>query len=302
MITNTKRTAEKAFHLFKLVENLPLEGFERSFRMSENKLLWNRFLFGLEKQNILQEQLITLCRRMGMPKNLESAFLGSLGSANQILFGFEENDQRSVYKVYLEFWKKIRRELHTKMNPKAPVTMHIGYKWDTQDSDVTAITEYTCFPLLTNIEILERMSAIYDTHRDLPTYRAADNIVSLAAGRAPDTSAIYLEVGEESNPRRSFDINLYKAEIRLEEIYPIVERVCDHFAIPVSELQTNYRKIGAKLLGHIAGGIHRNGRDFFTIYYEEDETVIESPQSRKVGRNEPCPCGSGKKYKMCCGR
>lgn len=22
----------------------------------------------------------------------------------------------------------------------------------------------------------------------------------------------------------------------------------------------------------------------------------------KVGRNEPCPCGSGKKYKKCCGR
>ena len=22
---------------------------------------------------------------------------------------------------------------------------------------------------------------------------------------------------------------------------------------------------------------------------------------RKVGRNEPCPCGSGRKYKCCCG-
>jgi uncharacterized protein len=22
----------------------------------------------------------------------------------------------------------------------------------------------------------------------------------------------------------------------------------------------------------------------------------------KIGRNEPCPCGSGKKYKRCCGR
>ncbi|MBE6568415.1 MAG: hypothetical protein E7657_07140, partial [Ruminococcaceae bacterium] len=22
---------------------------------------------------------------------------------------------------------------------------------------------------------------------------------------------------------------------------------------------------------------------------------------KKVGRNDPCPCGSGKKYKMCCG-
>lgn len=24
--------------------------------------------------------------------------------------------------------------------------------------------------------------------------------------------------------------------------------------------------------------------------------------SAKVGRNDPCPCGSGKKYKHCCGR
>jgi uncharacterized protein YecA (UPF0149 family) len=22
----------------------------------------------------------------------------------------------------------------------------------------------------------------------------------------------------------------------------------------------------------------------------------------KVGRNDPCPCGSGKKFKKCCGR
>ena len=28
-------------------------------------------------------------------------------------------------------------------------------------------------------------------------------------------------------------------------------------------------------------------------------TVIKG---RKIGRNEPCPCGSGKKYKKCCGR
>lgn len=25
-------------------------------------------------------------------------------------------------------------------------------------------------------------------------------------------------------------------------------------------------------------------------------------RSLKVGRNDPCPCGSGKKYKVCCGR
>lgn len=33
------------------------------------------------------------------------------------------------------------------------------------------------------------------------------------------------------------------------------------------------------------------------------ETASERPQKkRKIGRNEPCPCGSGKKYKKCCGR
>ncbi|MBN2463987.1 MAG: SEC-C domain-containing protein, partial [Dehalococcoidia bacterium] len=26
------------------------------------------------------------------------------------------------------------------------------------------------------------------------------------------------------------------------------------------------------------------------------------PAGKKVGRNDPCPCGSGKKYKHCCGR
>ena len=25
-------------------------------------------------------------------------------------------------------------------------------------------------------------------------------------------------------------------------------------------------------------------------------------KAKKVGRNDPCPCGSGKKYKNCCGR
>ena len=26
------------------------------------------------------------------------------------------------------------------------------------------------------------------------------------------------------------------------------------------------------------------------------------PAKKKIGRNDPCPCGSGRKYKQCCGR
>ena len=36
------------------------------------------------------------------------------------------------------------------------------------------------------------------------------------------------------------------------------------------------------------------------------EILLNPPKTmtaeKKVGRNEPCPCGSGKKYKKCCGK
>ena len=39
---------------------------------------------------------------------------------------------------------------------------------------------------------------------------------------------------------------------------------------------------------------------------ENDEVALDLQPVRrempKVGRNQPCPCGSGKKYKNCCGR
>ena len=30
--------------------------------------------------------------------------------------------------------------------------------------------------------------------------------------------------------------------------------------------------------------------------------VVQVKAAPKVGRNEPCPCGSGKKHKKCCGK
>jgi len=32
---------------------------------------------------------------------------------------------------------------------------------------------------------------------------------------------------------------------------------------------------------------------------QQVQQVVRSGE--KVGRNDPCPCGSGKKYKKCCG-
>ena len=36
--------------------------------------------------------------------------------------------------------------------------------------------------------------------------------------------------------------------------------------------------------------------------YKEQKESTTIRKAKKIGRNDPCPCGSGKKYKKCCGR
>ena len=36
--------------------------------------------------------------------------------------------------------------------------------------------------------------------------------------------------------------------------------------------------------------------------YREAKKMNTIVKGKKIGRNDPCPCGSGKKYKFCCGR
>jgi curved DNA-binding protein CbpA len=51
--------------------------------------------------------------------------------------------------------------------------------------------------------------------------------------------------------------------------------------------------------------IHKKIRPGFNFYYDGDEDTEDVTtvrrESPKIGRNDPCPCGSGKKYKKCCG-
>jgi SWIM/SEC-C metal-binding protein len=68
-----------------------------------------------------------------------------------------------------------------------------------------------------------------------------------------------------------------------------------------------------KRMKEVAAQFERHGWKY-TIGLEPDkpedirdlETLLNPTQTvvaeKKVGRNEPCPCGSGKKYKRCCGK
>ena len=79
----------------------------------------------------------------------------------------------------------------------------------------------------------------------------------------------------------------------------------DDFPEVREDISEELTKIGDLADYIIEGGESMSGYDDFNIlenlYYEKSrlEPIRTEP---KVGRNDPCTCGSGKKYKKCCGK
>ena len=75
-------------------------------------------------------------------------------------------------------------------------------------------------------------------------------------------------------------------------------------AVPRGVFQSLPQEFVHKEAMPLAGGpLKPNQQDFQEGLPEKDAGVNQyTRQGSKVGRNDPCPCGSGKKYKKCCGR
>ena len=75
----------------------------------------------------------------------------------------------------------------------------------------------------------------------------------------------------------------------------ITENIC-RMAIAVKfTLRTPQRSQGPQItLGP------RKREEHITAQAQQNNTIVRT--THKIGRNDPCPCGSGKKYKNCCGR
>ncbi len=72
-------------------------------------------------------------------------------------------------------------------------------------------------------------------------------------------------------------------------------------AIDFEKLYWRMHEVGADWLYNLASWdrcLSQVRRDGLAKSYRQSRTV----RREKVGRNDPCPCGSGKKYKACCGK
>lgn len=65
------------------------------------------------------------------------------------------------------------------------------------------------------------------------------------------------------------------------------------------EFKVHYRQRNKRELHHEISEFVKHDGEWF---YQDGRTPIVATQvnSPKIGRNAPCPCGSGKKYKHCC--
>lgn len=52
--------------------------------------------------------------------------------------------------------------------------------------------------------------------------------------------------------------------------------------------------------GHVHGPWCNHGHDHGHHHHSHDVAEPYMRRGPKVGRNDPCPCGSGQKYKKCC--
>jgi hypothetical protein len=235
-------------------------GFEKSFKLARESLREDRVIFGVRRALAAPEALLEACRDVGMPRPYLDAFARELGEANTVGFGYEGGGRGGVYKVYLEFWDRLRQRVLREPANRAPALLFLGFKWEAGEGGQTALARYTCHPLLPVRGILARLETLYETRGDSPSLGAARTIVALAAqGIGGNDSFVYVEAEEEGNPRKSFDLNLYKAGLRVRDLLPALSTLGREYSIAEAELDRIGTQAGGRALGHLSGGLGRDG-------------------------------------------
>lgn len=258
-----------ADRLVSLIEGLAVGyGFERSVRLTHGQLLDNRFLMSVHKQDLHGDADSTIqdvLDRLAMPRELRALADQHLRAARLVHFGFERGDRDCVYKVYLEFpdWLK-----DPEVGPQVAAgrLLHMAFKWNVAAPSAQAVARYVAHPGISFDDAWLRIRGILQ-HSDGSAVTIAQELLCLAQQRLAGEGLLYLDVSEDGQPRRSFDVNLYRAALTVDMIRPIVERMGRRYAISPRRLRAWLDGAAGRCFGHLSGGIHRDGQDFFTIYY-----------------------------------
>jgi len=271
---------QKANLLFNLLDNLPLEGYESSFKILPYSFLKVRFLIGVQTKNISKNRFDTICKKMEMPDYCHELCLEKRAQSNNILFGFEEDGSHCVYKLYLEFTEKNRAFVY-QTKSKAPLLQYLGFKWDAFDSQKYLVTKYKWFPYISIDHMMNRLVRLYKQSNHFQLI-LIEELIQKAIRHIDDLVEpyIYLEASDMNTERASFDINLYKAGMSIGDIQPFISQTMNFYDIDSRKWEFFLWKIRSKILGHISGGYSSSGDLFLSVYYDVFSEQISWRQQR----------------------
>lgn len=256
-------------------------GFERSFRLSPGQLRAKRFLLGFSKRRLrdtAEQKILDICERLGMPQILLDRYRAELPNAQYVHFGFEKGESGCLYKAYLEFYEKVEADMRNTAASSDPQLMHLGFKWAADGNAAPVVTRYVWHPFISVENMLERTGNLLGPLRTGAIMEVARGVLQAASARVQHREIFYMEATEEGNPRHSFDINMYRARLRMEELDPVIGHLSAHFDLAEEAYSMLRESIRTSIFGHIAGGTGRSGGDFLTIYHGTKR--IDPPSQR----------------------
>jgi uncharacterized protein len=185
------------------------------------------------------------------------------------------------------------------------------------DTDVDQFARHACFRAWTHAAVTGAIDrahahaflAAYLERTRLPRHDFglsswAYAVTTLRFGDLKDVARRHLPVRVPGKPAwlqpdptfQEFEAMLAKAEENPEKAEG--EAILTPFGSTVAEL-SSWHGYSEEFRRRRADIERRKIQDLMEGGRREAQTVLENPH-RHVGRNDPCPCGSGKKYKKCC--
>jgi tryptophan 7-halogenase len=255
--------------LIRLVETLRAPyGLERSVKITRGTLADDRCLISLGRAafgSAPADRLAQIGGSLGMPEIFVRALASSLEGADVVHLGYEAAAGRDIYKIYCEYAASVRRAMAA--HGGDPVLVHLAYKWTPQRADNAAVTRYTWVPCRSRGELETKLADLVPADEAPRASRCTLALVSRIAAFADSGELLLMEVEEPGNPRRSCDLNVYDAALRVGEVADLIDAVTADFAVPPARTHAVFGHAAGRMLGHLSAGVGRDGQEFVTFYF-----------------------------------
>lgn len=218
---------------------------------------------------------------------------------------YDENDASKIrWAAPIHAWRTLAQ---LKAEAAIPAFLSLLYEIDEKDNDLACEEFPELLAMIGSAAIPALQSYLHNEQHGLYARVAAAHALEQIGNAHPEARLSCIECLEKTLAfYRSNDEDLngflisYLVDLRSIDSLPLIRKV---FAAELIDLQMEGDiedveiRLGVRTKRSTPRPRLSPSFPMLTDFFEDNEPYT-SPT--KIGRNEPCPCGSGKKYKKCC--